>query len=293
MNKHPETDLINPQTNALAFKVLQFDNNTYFETLSNFNFYTVILIREGQGYITFELTKYPFSENCLIRFPIYQPFQLKADGPISGILLQFHPDFFWNHKYQTELPCKQALFKGIDEVPLIKISEEEMKKLLHPLDNLLLEVEGDRLGRYDMTISWTKIFMIYASRIKMEKGSLSSGMESETPHIIQKLISAVEEHFQSKHRPADYAALLNVTIKKLNRVTRQHLSKTIGNMISERLITQAKHELYLTDKPIKQIARELGFQDVAYFSRFFKARTLTTPHVYRISFREETPLPQH
>src|ERR1700761_9117123 len=268
MNKHPETDLINPQTNALAFKVLQFDDNTYFETLSNFNFYTVILIREGRGHITFELTQYPFSENCLIRFPIYQPFQLKADGPISGILLQFHPDFFWNHKYQTELPCKQALFKGIDEVPLIKISEEEMKKLLHPLDNLLLEVRADHLGRYDMTISWTKIFMIYASRIRMEKGNKIRSEGPEATYIIRKLIDAVEEHFQSKHRPADYAALLNVTTKKLNRVTRQHLSKTIGNMISDRLIAQAKHELYLSDKPVKQIAMELGFNDVAYFSRF-------------------------
>jgi AraC family transcriptional activator of pobA len=289
MNKKPETELINPQTNALAFKVLQFDDNSYFETLNNFSFYTVVLIREGKGHVTFDLTKYEFSENCLIRFPIYQPFKLEADGLLNGILLQFHPDFFWNHKYQTELPCKQALFKGIDEIPLIKITEDEMKKLLHPLDNLLLEVKGDRLGRYDMTISWTKIFMIYASRIKMEKGKAQAGSSSETPHIIQKLISAVEEHFQTKHRPADYASLLNVTIKKLNRVTRQHLSKTIGSMISERLITQAKHELYVTDKPIKQIARELGFQDVAYFSRFFKARTMTTPHVYRISFREEIP----
>src|ERR1700744_4120185 len=284
-----ETALINPQTNALAFKVLQFADDKYFENLSNYNYYTVILVRNGEGQLILDEKTYEFSQNCLIRVPIYQPYQLKSRGPLHGVLLQFHPDFFWNHKYQTELPCKQALFKGIDEVPLIKISEEEMKKLLHPLDNLLLEVKGDSLGRYDMTISWTKIFMIYASRIKMEKANRSSGLESETPHIIQKLISAVEEHFQSKHRPADYAALLNVTIKKLNRVSRQHLSKTIGNMISERLITQAKHELYLTDKPIKQIARELGFQDVAYFSRFFKARTLTTPHVYRSSFREEIP----
>jgi AraC family transcriptional activator of pobA len=286
MNKQSESELINPQTNALAFKVLQFEDNSYFETLNNFNFYSVILIRAGSGQVIFDLAKYDFSENCLIRFPIYQPFQLKADVPLNGVLLQFHPDFFWNHKYQTELPCKQALFKGIDEVPLIRISEEEMKKLLYPLDNLLSEVSSNRLGRYDMTISWTKIFMIYASRIKMEKGSKSNGVESEVPHIIQKLISAVEEHFQHKHRPADYAALLNVTIKKLNRVTRQHLSQTIGSMISERLIVQAKHELYSTDKPIKQIAGELGFQDVAYFSRFFKARTLTTPHVYRGSFKE-------
>jgi AraC-like DNA-binding protein len=82
-------------------------------------------------------------------------------------------------------------------------------------------------------------------------------------------------------------ALLNVTLKKLNRVARQHLSKTIGDMISERLIAQAKHELYLGSKPVKQIARELGFRDVSYFSRFFKIRTNTSPHAYRESFRKD------
>jgi AraC family transcriptional activator of pobA len=286
MNAQIETALINPQTSALAFKVLQFEDDKYFENLNTFNYYSVILIRSGKGQVVFDLTNYDFSENSLIRFPIYQPFQIKADGPLEGVLIQFHPDFFWNHKYQTELPCKQALFKNIDEIPILKINEEEMVKLLYPLDNLLLEVEGDRLGRYDMTISWTKIFMIYASRIKIEKGSIFRGAGTEAPYMIRKLINAVEEHFQSKHRPADYAALLNVTIKKLNRVARQHLSKTIGHMISDRLIAQAKHELYLSDKPVKQIARELGFNDVAYFSRFFKARTYTSPHIYRESFRK-------
>jgi AraC family transcriptional activator of pobA len=289
MNPPKETSLINPQTNALAFKVLQFEDDKYFRSLLNYNYYTIILVRKGEGQITLEENRYDFSENSLIRLPIYQPFQLRGKSKLEGVLLQFHPDFFWNHKYQTELPCKQALFKNLDDAPLLKINQEEMAKLLYPLDNLLLEVHDDRLGRYDMTISWTKIFMIYASRIRMAKGNRIRGEEREATDIIRKLIDAVEEHFQSKHRPADYAALLNVTTKKLNRVTRQHLSKTIGTMISDRIIAQAKHELYLSDKPVKQIALELGFNDVAYFSRFFKARTYTSPHVYRESFRQNLP----
>ncbi|WPU96939.1 helix-turn-helix domain-containing protein [Mucilaginibacter sabulilitoris] len=287
MNAPNETALINPLTNALAFKVFQFRDDQYFKNLNCFNFYTVILIRKGSGQVIFDLAKYDFDENTLIRFPVYVPFQLNSNGLLEGVLLQFHPDFFWNHRYQKDLPYKQALFKNIDEVPLLKIDEEEMAKLLYPLDNLLSEVQSDRLGRYDITIAWTKIFMIYASRIKMAKGTKTRTVETEAPYIIRKLIDAVEEHFYSKHRPADYAALLNVTMKKLNRVARQHLSKTIGDMISERLIAQAKYELYVGGKPVKQIARELGFRDVSYFSRFFKMRTATSPHVYRESFRKD------
>lgn len=286
MNDKLKIELVNPQTNVLAFTLVQLNDDNYFKGLKSYNCYKVILIRKGKGQLTFDTAKYEFSENCLIRFPIYQPFQIEADGPIEGTLIQFHPDFFWNHKYEMELTSKQVLFKSIGEIPLIEITKKEMALLMHPLNELLLELKGDNLGRYDITISWVKIFMIYASRIEEGRGIINAERLSEVHYNIRELINAVEQHFQRKHRPADYARLLNVTVKTLNRMARQHLEKTVGDMISERLITQAKHELFLSDKPVKQIALELGFHDVAYFSRFFKVRTNASPNIYRKSFRE-------
>ena len=283
MNKELTIELVNPQTNVLAFRLIQLNDDNYFKSLKSFNCYKLILIRKGKGQVTFDVVRYDFSENCLIRFPIYQPFQIEANGPLDGVLLQFHPDFFWNQRYQMESTCKQVLFKSINEVPLIKISKPEMDQLLYPLDHLVSELKSDRLGRYDITIAWVKIFMVYASRIKMEKGKINSATLSEAHYIIRKLIDAVEQHFQRKHRPADYAKLLNVTVKTLNRTAKQHLEKTVSDMISERIITQAKHELFLNDKPIKEIALELGFHDVAYFSRVFKVQTGVSPDGYRKS----------
>lgn len=288
MNKQLKIELVNPQTNILAFRLIQLNDDTYFKSLKSYNCYKVILIRKGKGQVIFDLAKYDFGENCLIRFPIYQPFEIEANGPLDGILLQFHPDFFWNHKYELELTSKQVLFKNVGEIPSIKISKEEMDQLLYPLDHLISELHSDRLGRYDITISWVKIFMIYASRIKMERGVVHSERLSADHYIIRKLVNAVEEHFHHKHRPADYAKLLNITVKTLNRMAKQHLEKTVGDMISERIITQAKHELYLSDKPVKQLALELGFHDVAYFSRFFKVQTGVSPDLYRKSIREDS-----
>lgn len=288
MNEQPIIELLNPQTKVLAFRLIQLKDDKYFKTLNRFNCYKVILIRKGKGQLTFDQVKHDFSENCLIRFPIYQPFKIKANGPLDGILLQFHADFFWNHKYEMELTSKQVLFEKIGEIPLIKITKEEMRQLLYPLDHLLSELNNERLGRYDITISWVKIFMIYASRIKMKRANLQSEALSEAHYIMRKLNNAIEEHFHHKHRPLDYAKLLNATVKTLNRMAKQHREKTVGEMISERIIAQAKHELYLSDKPIKQISFELGFRDVAYFSRFFKVQIGVSPDVYRKSFREDS-----
>lgn len=286
MSEKLKIELVNPQTNLLAFTLVQLHDDNYLKNLKHHNCYKVILIRKGKGRLAFDSTRYEFSENCLIKFPIYQPFQIETDGPIDGTLIQFHPDFFWNHRYEMELTNKLIMLKSIGEVPLIKINKMEMAQLMYPLNELISELKGDGLGRYDTTISWVKIFMIYASRIKMGRGIINSNGLSEVHYNIRELINAVEQHFYRKHRPADYAKILNVTVKTLNRMAKQHLDKTVGDMISERLIAQAKHELFLSNKPIKQVALELGFHDVAYFSRFFKLRTNVSPNIYRKSFRE-------
>lgn len=52
-------------------------------------------------------------------------------------------------------------------------------------------------------------------------------------------------------------------------------------MISERIIIEAKRELYLTNKAIKEIAYELGYLDEYYFSRFFKTNADISPQMYR------------
>ncbi|MBD1423972.1 helix-turn-helix domain-containing protein [Sphingobacterium arenae] len=288
MTEQTIIELVNPETNILAFKLITLNDDSYFKSLESYNCYKVILIRRGKGKIAFDNVMYEFSDNCLIRFPIYQPFRIEADGPVDGILLQFHPDFFWNHKYDMEITSKQVLFTGIGEKPSIKITKAEMGQLLLPLDNLISELHNDDLGRYDITVSWVKIFMVYASRMKLKKGVVYAEALSTVYYTFRKLTNAIEQHFHRKHRPADYAKLLNITVKTLNRAAKHQLGKTVSDMISDRIITQAKHELYLSDKPIKQIAFELGFHDISYFSRFFKVRMDMSPESYRKSVREDT-----
>lgn len=95
------------------------------------------------------------------------------------------------------------------------------------------------------------------------------------------LKEAIEIHFKTKHSASDYADMLNISAKALARITKTHFNKTISNLIAERIIIEAKRELYLTNKPIKEIAYELGYEDEYYFSRFFKTNADVSPQLYR------------
>lgn len=47
------------------------------------------------------------------------------------------------------------------------------------------------------------------------------------------------------------------------------------------MILEAKKEIHLTYKSIKEIARDLGFEDEFYFSRYFKKKVGVSPKTFR------------
>jgi AraC family transcriptional regulator, transcriptional activator of pobA len=75
--------------------------------------------------------------------------------------------------------------------------------------------------------------------------------------------------------------MLNISAKALAKMTKNYFSKTLTSLIAERIVIEAKRELYLTEKPVKQIAYELGYTDEFYFSRFFKANADISPQLFR------------
>ncbi len=95
------------------------------------------------------------------------------------------------------------------------------------------------------------------------------------------MVEHIEDNFRKEHQPGYYASLLYITPKALGRITKQHYNKTLTDLIAERVLTVAKRELYLTSKPIKAIAYELGFDDEFHLSRYFKNHTDVSPQLYR------------
>jgi len=273
--------LINPQTKALAFHLYAFEDDSYFEKLKNYNYYSMILVTAGRGKFRADLSEYSFESNNLLSFSIYQPFMVRAEGAFKGILINFHPDFFCIHKHREEVACNGVLFNNIYENPLIRLEDAEMSLLLAIADSLKTEMQNPAVAQYELLISYLKIFLINASRVKINQHLVREFENEKEPFILKTLKDAIEEHFKTKHSPGEYADLLNISTKALNRISKNHFNKTLTSLIADRIIIEAKRELYLTSKSVKAIAYELGFVDEFYFSRFFKNNAAVSPQIYR------------
>ena len=274
--------LINPADGNLAFKVFWFDRNSHFDHLQRLNYYCLIIIERGEGTIKADFASYPFGPNTLLSLVPYQPFMIQAEGELTGYAINFHPDFFCIHKHQPEVACNGVLFNNIYEQPLLALSLDQRVQFDRLAEQMCEEMKQEAMAQDELLVAYLKVLLITASRIKAQypvRQDLDS--TAELPFKLHDLRAAIEQHYRHKHSASDYADLLNISAKALAKVTKQHYNKTMTNLIAERIIIEAKRELYLTAKPVKAIAYELGFVDEYYFSRFFKNNTDVSPQLFR------------
>ncbi|WP_312392493.1 helix-turn-helix transcriptional regulator [Chryseobacterium sp.] len=275
--------LVNQQNGNLAFKLFEFDNNSYFDHIQRNNYFTLILITSGEGTATVDLCDFQFQENTMFAFYPYQPFMLCSKKPIMGISIQFHHDFFCIYRHHKEIASNGILFNNVYQQPFICLNEFSKSSILNLINGIANELKADGFRKDEVLVSYLKILLVTATRIKLEQQSLQDLQTTNIKQqfIIQNLKNAIEDNFRIKHSASDYADLLNQTPASLARITKNHFNKTLSDLITERIIIEAKRELYLTDKTIKEIAYELGYNDEYYFSRLFKNKTDISPQIYR------------
>lgn len=275
--------LINPQTGNLAFKIYHLEKDNPFDHIQRLNYYSLIWIQKGNGTLKADFYEYDFNENMLLSFSPYQPFMLCAKANLSGVVIHFHPDFFCIHKHHKEVACHGVLFNNIYNPPMVKIEEKATASFEMIIEQFKDEMKKSALAQYELLVSYLKIFLITASRLKTEQQTETQKTitNNEEPFILQDLKNYIEKHYKTKHSASEYANILAITPKALARLTKVHFNKTLTDLISERIIIEAKRELYLTNKTVKEIAYELGYNDEYYFSRFFKKNADVSPQLYR------------
>ncbi|MDJ1505366.1 AraC family transcriptional regulator [Xanthocytophaga agilis] len=275
--------LVNQQNGNLSFKIFEFDNTSYFDHIQRNNYFTLILITSGDGIAKVDFCEYVFGADTLFAFYPYQPFMISTKAPLKGFSIQFHHDFFCIYRHHKEIATNGILFNNIYQQPFIQLQESSRKTLLNIIGEIIEELKVEGIQRDEVIVSYLKIFLVLATRIKLEQQPVQEddAANGRQVFIVQSLRDAIEENFRIKHSASDYAALLNVTPTTLARITKIHFNKTLSDLINERIIIEAKRELYLTGKTIKEIAYELGYEDEYYFSRFFKGKTDVSPQLYR------------
>lgn len=110
----------------------------------------------------------------------------------------------------------------------------------------------------------------------MDKRSYTSA-ELLFKHFIS-LLSADSPH---RHDVAYYADKLCITPKYLSSICKKQSQKTASEIINGMTINYIKQMLITSDKTIKQIASETGFDNLSFFGKYVKRELGMSPREFR------------
>lgn len=202
----------------------------------------------------------------------------KTHLPLSAIL--FNREFYCISDHDSEVSCNGILFFGTQDLPIISVPNDQLKKFNLWFDVFVEEFSTPDNIQGDMLQMLLKRLIIMSTRLAKEQLIVKT-LKNDQIDVIRKFNYLVDMHYKTKRKVSDYAEMLFKSPKTLSNLFSIYNQKPPQQVILERLALEAKRLIHFTDKQNQEIAFDLGFNDPAHFSRFFKKMTQMTPSEYR------------
>ncbi|PWJ55932.1 AraC-like DNA-binding protein [Dyadobacter jejuensis] len=195
-------------------------------------------------------------------------------------LVQFNRPFYCIIDHDSEVGCKGILFFGASRRPVIQLPEAELEVFEHLYSLFLHELKTEDTLQLEMLRMLLKRLLILCTRIYKAQSSYLN-LENGQVDLIREYNFLVETHFKTHHTVAEYASMLHKSPKTLSNYFAKFSSKTPLQFIQDRKMMEARILLENSVWSIKEIAYELGFEDLQTFGRFFKKQSGIAPSDYR------------
>jgi AraC family transcriptional activator of pobA len=122
-----------------------------------------------------------------------------------------------------------------------------------------------------------------ANVMRLTRSTETGGPDFAAPEceLVARFRRIVELRYREHAGLAAYAAELGISQAQLRRACLSVTGQSPVELVHLRLLVEAERQLRYTSLSIAQIGYHLGFQDPAYFSRFFTTRMRLSPREFR------------
>lgn len=145
---------------------------------------------------------------------------------------------------------------------------------------LAREFERSDSGHELAAQGWLEVILANVLRLAQQQPT-SDASTGRKRQLVARFGELVERRFRSNQSVADYATLLNVSESRLRTACLSLAGQSPVQLIHARLMLEAKRQLHYTGNAVSDIAYHLGFDDPAYFTRFFTRRAGISPRAFR------------
>jgi AraC-like DNA-binding protein len=158
----------------------------------------------------------------------------------------------------------------------ILLKERNLKKAKSMFSEILVEYKNDYLLKFQRIAGLLDLIYMDLARLYIPTTPISKNKFNFLSKI-GKLEDFIDANFKESKAPSQYAKMMFMSEKHLNRICKEYLNKTTSDLIMDRIMLEAKRQLAHSSNSVSEIAGELGYLDTSYFSRLFRKKVGKTP----------------
>lgn len=266
------------------------DGDRFAEAHLNFgnhrhSFYELLWIKGGAGIHQIDFIDYQIGNNT---FYFLSPGQIHnlANAIIDdAVVLIFDEDFA--HKLSDNINVLRSLDLIFNQFPVLNLSTVGVEQINHTIRILEIELNKNDSSK-DIQFFALNLLLFQILYLSNQKGEAVDNPSKIWKKRYYDFLELIEANFAKEHSVAFYANQLNIHPKRLNEVSKTVTGENAQFLIQKRLVTEAKRLLFYSNSSIKEIAYQLGFEDVSYFSKWFQKNIGMRPSTFQESNPETT-----
>jgi len=128
---------------------------------------------------------------------------------------------------------------------------------------------------------WLEVLLGNLLRLTNGLPNPADPVVGQRQRLMARFGELVEQRFRDNPSVVDLARALNVSESRLRSVCLATAGQPPIQLLHARILLEAKRQLHYTQNPISEIAYALGFEDPAYFTRFFTRLADSSPSAFR------------
>lgn len=246
-------------------------------TLHARSFYSLLLIKSGNLMMVADKRMYAMGRHDIVSISCNCVCSFQHHVPVEGCIILFTEAFFMQ-RYNTEV-IHYFNFLKCNQMHGFVLTSDKIERCIHLMELMQVEYDIAKLGSREVLRNYLNILLQMLGR-QITKNFGFVQMDEKEERIVA-FETLVDENYKHKRFPSFYAERLNISVNYLNRICREKRNISCGALIRDRIVLEAERLLYHTFKTVKEIAFELGFENVPYFITFFKAKKGRSPEEFR------------
>ena len=243
-------------------------------------YYTVLIVNQANGVHKIDFNTYEFSNKQIFFVAPGQVHQVITTEKPIGFAMTFSSQFLVENSIPISFIESLNLFQNYGQSPPISPNNKQFNAIVN-YTNQIFELNNSDTNMKCLSISaFLKLLLIECNNI-CSINPIEMDVDTTGDNLIRSFRKAVEQDYKKEHSTTYYANSLYISPDHLNRTFKAKSGKTAKEYIQSRIITEAKRLLYFADLTNKEIAYELGFNEPANFSAFFKKHTQLSPSHFK------------